>query len=246
MLIPYAPKTSKNTYVSMNTRGGDSELAIGGIRSGSYAPTAAETEEVDVTVGPSYQDTGKPGPGSMPLQVNFSPGTKASRDLAAKHLSGEPQIFSIYLGQQVEIYDATATGVVAAKIAIDTTAGVTEGTLTGGLPPWGSATTYGTMAIGQVVQVGTALWRIDGLGDQNYNQATKLVLSPVDGAADVSAAADYRIFNPVEVLENWIGHVTDMSGFSFDASSPVVDGTVAIAPTGILSVDQYKPLVWQG
>ena len=211
----------------------------------SYIYLGINTEEVDVTVGPSYQDTGKPGPGSMPLQVNFSPGTEASRALAARHASGASQIFNLYMGQQTEIYDATSTGVAIAKIVIETSAEKTLGTLTGGVPPWGTATDYGSLAVGHVVEVATALWRVDGVEDDNYSQATKLRLSPVDGAADVGTAADYRIFNPVEVIENWLGHVVDMSGFSFDASSPVVDGTVSIAPTGILSVTMYKPLAWQ-
>ena len=244
MLIPYQALTSKNTYVSMNTRGGTSELEIGGIMSGSYAPEAAETQTVSVTRGPDYQDTGKPGPGTMPLQVFFSPGTPAADALAQKHINGGSQIFNIYIGQQEDRYDATASGVAAAKIVIATAAGKTTGTLTGGTPPWGTATEYGTLAVGNVVEVSSALWRITGLEDANYNQQTKLTLKPIDGAADVGTASDYRIFEAVEINENWLGHVVDMSGFSFDASSPVMTSTVSIAPTQILSLTQYKPLAW--
>ena len=77
------------------------------------------------------------------------------------------------------------------------------------------------MAVGNVVQVGNALvaCRMDWK-TTNYNQATKLTLkSASTGAADVGVADDYRVFDPIEVIENWIGHVVDMSGFSFDASA---------------------------
>ena len=244
MLIPYQALTSKNTYVSMNTRTGTSEIEVGGIMSGSYAPTAAETQEVSVTRGPDYQDTGRPGPGNMPLQVFFSPGTEAARELAKKHLSGDSQIFSIYLGQQEDIYDATASGVAAAKIAITTAAGKTTGTLTGGMPNWGDAEDYGTLAVGHIVEVDAALWEILGIEDQNYNQASKLRLRPIDGAADVGTASDYRIYGAIFINENWLGNVIDMSGFSFDASSPVMTSNVTIAPKIILSATQYKPLAW--
>ena len=244
MLIPYLAISGKQTYLTINNRGSDDELEVGGNTSGNYQPEAAETQTLSPTRGPEYQDTGKPGPGTIPMQYFFSPGTEAADKLSDLYLNGTPNVFNIYMGQQVGIYNAEADGVAAAKIVISTTSGKTTGTLTGGTPPWGDTKHYGSLSIGMTVQVGAALWSILGLEDENYNQATKLRLAPIDGAADVGTADDYRIFKSRQVMENFLATVVDASGFSWDTTSPLTTGTITIAPSTILAMGQWKKLAW--
>ena len=111
MLIPYTPKTSKQTYVSMNTRGGASEIQIGGIKSGSYAPTPCRNGRGRCHGRPKLPRhrqarAGKPAAASR-LQSRHE---RRVTSWPAKHESGEPQIFNLYIGQQKLIYDADSDG----------------------------------------------------------------------------------------------------------------------------------------
>lgn len=241
MLKPAQKITAKGSYLTIGTRGGASELKVGGPLTISYAPSEGSSNEVDPLDGPSEQDVTPGGPGTMTISFMLDTGSESYEKLYDLYLSGEPEIFNWYVGQRSGKFDATATGLVAAKIEIETTAGKTLGTLTGGVPPWGDASTFGALAVGNTVQVGAALWRLDGLEDENYNQSTKLRLTPIAGAADVGTATDYRIFTARRVRANWTGKVSVAGGEDTDSSNNIVQGSVTVIPESILPKPTILP-----
>ena len=234
MLKPAQKISSKGSYLTIGTRGADNETKLGGPLTFNYAPSEGSPQEIDVLDGPPESDVAPGGPGSLTIGMMLDMGSESYEMLFDLYQNGEPAIFNLYVGQRANRYDATAGGVARAKIAIATSGGETLGTLTDGVPPWGDAKSYGILAVGNHVQVANALWRIDGLEDSNYNQATKLRLTPIAGAADVGAPADYRIFTARRVRANWSGKVSVAGGEDLDASSPISQGGVTIIPESVL------------
>ena len=243
MLKPQDSLAGKNTYLTIHNRNADDELVIGGCQSGSYAPEAASSTDEMTTIGDPIQEIGKPGVGEMPMTFLFGPGSLAHRTLQKLFRESRAEVFNIYMGAQVPIHDATATGHSAAKITIETATGKTEGALTGELPNWGDADTEGEIDLGCVVQVEDAMWWIRDLSNTAYDSTTKLVLEPVAGAADV-ATKDYRIFKPRRVLPNFVANVSLTGGWDWNTDGSQSKMPVTLHPRSILSLDMFVPIGW--
>ena len=243
MLLPVASRSAKGSRITMGTRGSTGEMLLGGVTSITESPDQAETQPVDQLYGPPIQESGTAGPGSVQLGLILDEGSKAYEELYDRFAGTKSNTgtFNMYKGESDEVYyDSTA------RVEIATANGVSQATFSVieiQKLPIGTADEWGEVAVGHVIQyvTGGAMYRIDALSDQLYVAATKMQVTPLNGADPAHSAGEYRIVKTILVKENWQAGVTLAGDASTDATSPVVQGNVTISPKTLLPKAKHIP-----